>query len=290
MNGRFVFLKFLIIAAVISLLGSCKKPNDPTDSGDDPVLIRYRDHELKRSDLSEQAQQSLTPKDSIQLINNFIEKWLKDQIMIKEAKSQLSNQEEINQLTEKFRDELLLLKFEEKLIREKLDTSISDQELLDYYRSNKAKYKLESTIFRFVLLKINKPIADSKTLENLWKNLNQANLQLLNLYCQNNADICYLNPQKWYKWDEIAQHLPSKFISENTIESGITRDFADFNHSYKVRFYEVVRPNQDPPLSFFKDQATQAIFHLRKIKLLERIKNELYESELKNKHIQFINK
>lgn len=290
MNGRFVFLKFLIIAAVISLLGSCKKPNDPTDSGDDPVMIRYRDHELKRSDLSEQAQQSLTPKDSIQLINNFIEKWLKDQIMIKEAKSQLSNQEEINQLTEKFRDELLLLKFEEKLIREKLDTSISDQELLEYYRSNKAKYKLESTIFRFVLLKINKPIADSKTLENLWKNLNQANLQLLNLYCQNNADICYLNPQKWYKWDEIAQHLPSKFISENTIESGITRDFADFNHSYKVRFYEVVRPNQDPPLSFFKDQATQAIFHLRKIKLLERIKNELYESELKNKHIQFINK
>ena len=112
----------------------------------------------------------------------------------------------------------------------------------------------------------------------------------MNLYCQNNADICYLNPQKWYKWDEIAQHLPSKFISENTIESGITRDFADFNHSYKVRFYEVVRPNQDPPLSFFKDQATQAIFHLRKIKLLERIKNELYESELKNKHIQFINK
>jgi len=96
MNGRFVFLKFLIIAAVISLLGSCKKPNDPTDSGDDPVMIRYRDHELKRSDLSEQAQQSLTPKDSIQLINNFIEKWLKDQIMIKEAKSQLSNQEEMH--------------------------------------------------------------------------------------------------------------------------------------------------------------------------------------------------
>ncbi|MBK6859779.1 MAG: hypothetical protein IPK91_09315 [Saprospiraceae bacterium] len=290
MDERWFFLKFLSFIAIISLIGACKKSADPTDDDANPVMIRYNDHELTRSELSEQAQQTFSPKDSIQLVNNFIEKWLKDQIMVKEARKQLTNQDEINQLTEKFRDELLQLKFEEKILREKLDTTISEQELLEYYRSNKAKYKLESTIFRFVLLKINKPVAESKTLENLWKNINQVNLQLLNLYCQNNADICYLNPQKWYKWDEVKQHLPSKFISENTIQSGITRDFADFNHSYRVRFYEVVRPNQEPPLSFFKDQATQAIFHQRKIKLLEKIKNELYESELKNKHIQFLNK
>ncbi|MFZ1297334.1 MAG: hypothetical protein WAT16_04760, partial [Saprospiraceae bacterium] len=128
MNERWFFLKFLSFIAIISLIGACKKSADPTDDTANPVMIRYNDHELTRSELSEQAQQAFSPKDSIQLVNNFIEKWLKDQIMVKEARKQLSNQDEINQLTEKFRDELLQLKFEEKILREKLDTTISEQE------------------------------------------------------------------------------------------------------------------------------------------------------------------
>lgn len=62
----------------------------------------------------------------------------------------------------------------------------------------------------------------------------------------------FLNPAKWYKWDEVKQHLPSKNLTENSIQAGISRDFADFNYAYKIKFFEVVHPNQDPPLSFLK--------------------------------------
>ncbi len=282
---------FLLINVISFLLFlSCKNNNAPVVQADDPLLVSYGDKHLKYSDVIAHVGVELNEQDSQMVIGNFIEAWVKDQVLIKEAKEQLKDQSEIEKLTEDFRNDLLLLKFEEQLIKNKLDTVISDQELIAYYQSNKSRYKLESTIFRFIFIKANKPVADPKSLETIWRTQNTSNLQMLNIYCQNNADICFLNPERWYKWEEIKQYIPSKFLSESNIHAGTSRDFADFNYAYKMKFFEVVRPNQDPPLSFLREQATQAILHQRKILLLDRIKAELYEKELREKRIIFTNK
>lgn len=282
---------FLLINVISFLLFlSCKNNNAPVVQPEDPLLVSYGDKHLKYSDVIAHVGVELNEEDSQMVIGNFIEGWVKDQVLIKEAKEQLKDQSEIEKLTEDFRNDLLLLKFEEQLIKNKLDTVISDQELIAYYQSNKSRYKLESTIFRFIFIKANKPVADPKSLETIWRNQNAGNLQMLNIYCQNNADICFLNPERWYKWEEIKQYIPSKFLSESNIHAGASRDFADFNYAYKMKFFEVVRPNQDPPLSFLREQATQAILHQRKILLLDQIKAELYEKELREKRIIFTNK
>lgn len=281
---------FLILGCILYFITSCKKSETAVTQVNDLILVRYGDKQLKYSDIIDHIAEEIHDRDSQQVVGNYIEKWLKDQIMMKEASVQIKDQAEIEKLTEGFRNDLFLLKFEEQLIREKLDTVISDEELIKYYKSNKSRYKLESTIFRFIFIKAIKPIADPKNLDNIWKNQNPRNLQMLNLYCQNNADICFLNPDKWYKWEEIKQYIPSKFLNENNIRARSSKDFADDDYAYKLKFFEVVEPNEDPPLSFLRDQATQAILHQRKILLLDRIKAELYEKELKNKKIIFTNK
>lgn len=286
-----LILKFVFKISLCATIGfGCSQKENKQDSGQDTVIAKYGDQELRRSEIEDNSITELTTSDSLQVISNYTDKWLKEQILIKEAKSQLNHLKEIDELTEKFRNDLLLLKFEEKILKEKLDTVIPEKEMEEYYRSNKSRYKLESTIFRFVFLKLNKPVIDSRNLEFLWKNLNNANLQALNFYCQNHAEICFLNSQKWNKWDEIKQHIPSKILIEKNISAGSSMSFADFSHEYKIKFFEVVRPNQDPPLSFFKEQATQAILHKRKIVLIEQFKAQLYDRELKNKRIQFSNK
>lgn len=271
-------------------LASCKNEDAKQIQEEDYVLVRYGDRQLLYSDISAQLGDEINQRDSQVLVGNYIDKWIKDQVMIREARDQIKDQAEIDKLTEDFRNDLYQLKYEEKLIAEKLDTLISDAELMEYYKSNKSRYKLESTIFRFIFIKANKPLADAKSLENIWKNQTSRNFQLLNIYCQNNAEICFLNPDRWYKWEEIKEYIPAKYLSEKNIQAGTSREFADFNFVYKMKFFEVVRPNQDPPLSFLREQATQAILHQRKIRLLDKIKSELYERELKNKKINIISK
>lgn len=289
MSGIYAFGLSLWIGGLLCLAG-CKNETSDLSSNPDQILVQYGERKLKFKELEESIPEELQGEDSLQFINNFIDRWLKDQILIKDAYSELKQLDEINHLVEKYKDELLLLKYEEKLISEKLDTVISDAELVRYYNSNKSNYKLESTIFRFVMVKANKPVSDSRKLDQLWGNLNQGSLQALNIYCQNNAEICFLNSAKWYQWDDIKSYIPNRFLQEKNINEGLNRDFADFNHSYKIRFFEVVRPHEDPPLSFVRDQAKKAILHQRKIKLLETYKAERYENELKEKRIQIMNK
>lgn len=278
---------FLVVGFIFYILSSCKKNEVAPVQPVDQLLAIYGDKQLKYSDIAILMGEMNPDRDSQQVVGNYTEKWIKEQIMIHEAKKNLKDLTKIEKLVEDFRNDMLTLTFEEQLIKEKLDTVISDGELIEFYKSNKSRYKLESIIFRFIFIKANKPIADPKNLEDIWKNQNSRSLQMLNLYCQNNADICFLNPDRWYKWEEIKQYFPSRLLSENQIHAGTNRDFADFNHAYKLKFFEVVKPNQEPPLAFLRDQATQAILHQRKIVLLDRIKADLYERELKNKRINF---
>jgi hypothetical protein len=283
--------KYFFICLFISLLAfHCKKNTDTPVQQTDQLLVSYGNKHLKFSDIISVLTDEIRDRDSQLVVGYYIEKWIKDQIMLREAGEHLNNLAEIEKLTEDYRNELFLLKYEDQLIHEKLDTAISDDELMSYYNSNKSRYKLEGTIFRFIFIKANQPVADAKNLENIWKNLNEKNFQMLNVYCQNNADICFINPEKWYKWEDVKQYIPSKYLTESGIHTGVVRDFADFNFSYKIKFYEVVQPNEEPPLSFLREQATQAILHKRKLELLEKIKADLYDKELKNKRIIFPNK
>ncbi|HEX5625151.1 MAG TPA: hypothetical protein VFX48_03965, partial [Saprospiraceae bacterium] len=180
LSQRRSFVLGMFLTATAGLTG-CKSGEAVPDVAEDPLLVRYEDQELHFSDVQENTPFAIQSQDSAQIIAQYADRWIRERMMVKEAREKLGTSAEIDALTEKFREELQVMHYEEKLVREKLDTVISDEELMAYYKSNKSKYKLESTIFRFVFVKATKPVDDSKTLESLWKNLSSRNLQELNL-------------------------------------------------------------------------------------------------------------
>ncbi|MCC6752730.1 MAG: hypothetical protein IT266_01970 [Saprospiraceae bacterium] len=272
----------------LALFAACGRKESPAGDAfsDNPLLAQYEGRKLHYQEIANDLPAGLQGKDSAQFFNSYVDRWLKDQVLLADAVSRLAEKREIEVLVDQYRDELMLMRYEDQLLKEKLDTAISREELEKYYQSNKSNYKLESTIFRFVMVKATKPVADSRKLDQLWASgYKTADLQGLRRYCDNNAEICFLNPGRWYKWEEIGRYIPSRFLSERNISGGMKRDFADFNYSYKIHFLEVVHPHEDPPLSFVADQAKRAILHERKRKLLEQHKTERYENELRNKRI-----
>ncbi len=289
-RGGFAFFQTGMVMLACCLLAACRRDVPPGSIDADLLIAQYGDKKLLQKDLMEVIPGEMHGNDSAQFVNNYIDRWLRDQILIQEATKELGSSGDITKMVDEYRNELLLLKFEDKILASKLDTSISDGELVQYYNSNKSKYKLESTIFRFVMVKALKPVNDANKLEQLFGNITPATIQALTRYCENNAEICFLNPERWYKWEEVQAYIPAKYMTEKNIQAGLKRDFADFNHAFKIKFFEVVSPDEDPPLSFVRDQARQAILHQRKIKLLEKYKADLYDRELKNKRIQIFNK
>lgn len=86
----------------------------------------------------------------------------------------------------------------------------------------------------------------------LWEKPDGARLLQLQKFCQNNAEVSLLQMDKWNKWNDIKDIMPSKFVNLNTLQSGLNREFADFKYNYFLKIRELVKPNETPPLSFLK--------------------------------------
>lgn len=88
-----------------------------------------------------------------------------NQILLDEAKSFVEDKSEIDKLVDDYKNSLYIHRYETKLIQEKLDSTIKDEELIKYYQSNKADYKLEDSYVRILFLKIPKKLKQIKILK-----------------------------------------------------------------------------------------------------------------------------
>jgi hypothetical protein len=281
-------IKYCLGILISICIFSCKKSASSTlesKAVDDIKLASYKSATLYKSDLLKKS--ILLNSDSVAIPHSEIEHWLMDQILLGEATEKLTNKNEIEALVDDYRNSLLIHHYENRIIAENLDSSIHDDEFIKYYQSNKAEYKLDDTYVRLLFLKVNKPVKEEKSIIEWMNNINSTNLYHLKKYCDNNAEQCFLNPDTWIKWKDIQSHVPSKFINANSLSSGLERSFADFKQSYFIKIIEVIKPNQDPPISYIKEKATRSILHQRKNHVLDNIKRQLYDKELNKKSIKF---
>ena len=165
MYGRSCFL-YLIISTWVLLLCSCKETEPKKDSRDikDQIVATYKSNKLFYSDIEPMISSFTSSEDSTNLVSGAIDRWTKEVIFLEEAK-RVIDQNEILDLVEDYKNSLILDRFENKLINEKLDTLISDQELLKYYNSNKSEYKLDGPIIRMLFAKFSKPQKEQKMFE-----------------------------------------------------------------------------------------------------------------------------
>src|SRR5690606_23854383 len=90
-----------------------------------------------------------TGKDSLNLVNAYIENWQRQQALLHNAEQQLQlNNEDFRAQIEDYKNALIIHEFEEALVREKLDTLISEKEISDYYEKNKDIFLLKTPIFK----------------------------------------------------------------------------------------------------------------------------------------------
>ncbi len=274
---------FIILICIISL--KCKNQKD--ESPEDIVIARACGQELKFSEVIDLLYyNSDDPKDSIRALSVLAESWARDACFVKEAKDKLQKNTRIDELVESYRNSLYMDEYEKLVSRERPDTTITDEELMRYYQERRAEYKLESPIVKLVYVKIKKSNVQEEIFEPLWNSESKEQLQLLHKYCADHAEEFILNGDKWQKWSDIKNIFPTKLIDINNLNKGLQQRWSDKTHYFYVKVFDLVKPNQDPPLSFVKEQATQSILHTRKVNILDDRKKKTYDKALQFKEIQ----
>lgn len=259
---------------VILLMSSCQIQ---TIEGDQ-VLAEVVDKKLYLSEVEPMIPENSTAEDSILFQNAYIERWIRESLLMREAEKNLPPDLELEKLVSNYRSSLVLHQYEKSLVENLLDTVIGDEELMRYYEANKNQYLLETVIVRCMLVKLPKAVGEEiyNQFRAYWRKPNEDREQMIQ-YSNEYAEVFYLNDSIWHPLSTVQMEMPNGAVNERVIRSNRDFQLTNDDYYYFLKILEIKDEKEIAPLTYIEEQATQVILHQRKIALLEKIREDLYD-------------
>ncbi len=276
---------YLWAATAALFIVSCQQAKP--DNSDDPVLARVHQRELRLSEMEGMFPENATKADSLVIIKAFANRWAKDAVLLWESERNAPSDLNLDRLVRDYRASLVRSSYEEQLVTTRLDSSISDQELAQFYGATKGEYQLETPIVRCLFMRVPYPTPEEESLQLLWNNGNPEDSLALKRYARKYAEAFLLDESEWYGLDQIASQLPEGTLTADNVSS--KREFTqlDGTNRYYFRLFELKPRLEIAPLSYVENQVRRAILHGRKREVLERSREEIFNRELRRDNIQF---
>jgi hypothetical protein len=260
--------------------------NNSSDEG--ALVARVGDKTLTLNELMEVIPDNSNALDSASLAQSYVENWIKEQVVVLQAEKDLSDEKKsFDELIDNYRKSLLTYTYEQEWIRQKLDTLVMDEEITNYYNDNDKNFELKNYILKVKFAAIS---SDSKALpglKKLFQSTKPEDLVKLESYCLNNGASFYFNEDKWLIWEEFINQIPlESYDAETFLKKNKTFDFEKDNNYYLIAITDYQLSGSRSPLSFEREKIRNMIINKRKLELLERMRQDLYEKAIQDKKVE----
>lgn len=274
----------VLLLGVLIGLSSCTG-EDGKAAAEDQLLAKVHNKALYISDMEGMFPDGTSGKDSTVIIQMFANRWMREALLLHEAEQNIPGDLNIDKLVRDYRASLIRHNYEKILVQELLDSTVTDEQLAEFYERNKQQYQLETPIVRCYFVKVPMPVPEANELRQLWNNKRE-DLKPLVDYCSRNAEAYLLNDSMWYKVEDIAREMPKGTVTVDNISA--KQDFSqrDDEYQYYFKVFEVKNRKDIAPLSYIKGQARKVILRNRKEKLLEDKIEAMFQRELRRNNIK----
>jgi hypothetical protein len=204
--------KYIIPLLACVLLLAC---NNNTQE-QEPVAQVF-DKVLTQQDLLEIIPENISGNDSIQFVQNFINNWIKEQVIIHKAELNLKEEEKaFDKKLEEYRKSLLIYQYEKQLIAQKLDTNVSDAEIEQYYKDNPQNFELKENIIQGIYIKVRNEAPNIDQLKKwLFYQYNDENKANIQEYITQFAEDFFINDStSWVQFSDVLKNIPIKPYNE----------------------------------------------------------------------------
>ncbi|MFZ4412817.1 MAG: hypothetical protein ACOYOV_07015 [Bacteroidales bacterium] len=252
-----------------------------TKDKEDVVATAF-DYQLFKSDLKGIIPIGTTKSDSVAIIKNFINNWIRQKIVLNRAEKNLtSDQKDFTIQLENYRNSLLVYSYESKLINQLLDTVVSNEQIQAYYDKNADNFLLKDNIIKvnYVKLDVNSP--NKTKIKSLLFSKNENKNQLIDL-CSKQAVNFYLEDDEWLLFNDLLKEIPIEtYNQEAFLKNNRTIETVDENYYYLINVKDFKIKESISPLSFEKDNIRNIIINKRKLELINKMHNELFDEAVK---------
>ena len=287
-NFLFLFMRtryFYFIVLLALFLSSCSG-SDKKASRENAVARVY-DNYLYRTDLQDMVAPGISGKDSVALVSEYIDNWVRQQLLLRMAEDNLpKNKMDFTRQLEDYRSSLIIFSYERELIRQKLDTTVSEQEVKDYYETHKGEFELKDNIVKVLYFKVNKntPVTLARA---YLKSDRPQDKDKLQDFCMKYAINYYLDDQSWLLFNDILKEIPiNTYNQEEYLKNNRLIEIQDSTYHYMMNIKGFMIKESLSPLSFEKGNIREIILNKRKQKLIDDMRNNIYDEAVKKSNFE----
>lgn len=278
LNSKSIFYTFIILLSIC-----CKNENKEIK------LARFNNIFLYKSELINEIPKTLNEKDSTIFANNYIHKWLVDQMIIEKSEEMIpvefsSVKEKIN----KYKRSLISYEFEQFYINKRLDTSVSNLEINDYYKSHLDDFVLNDYVVKCMYIKVPKNSNIIKEVKKNYRLKNEEMIDQIMKYGQTEGVKLYYNPEEWMFFDDLLKKLPilENYSKLEFIKKKKKTIIEYDGYIYFINLFDYIIKYGTSPLSFETNKIKSIILNQRSRDLRKRLRLDLYEDGMKNNDIE----
>ena len=108
---------------------------------------------LYLEEMQQQLPYGLSGGDSIKFVQEFVQKWVEEQVLYEKAEHNVRGDESIERMVNDYRRTLVMNNYERRLLQQKVSEELPEEELLQYYENNKQLFILEESVVKGVFIK-----------------------------------------------------------------------------------------------------------------------------------------
>ncbi|MGV9012020.1 MAG: hypothetical protein ACOH13_05445 [Flavobacteriales bacterium] len=266
------------------LLYSC---GSDRNAGDRVVAEAYGE-KLYWSDLRPVVPVGTAREDSVAMARRFLENWARDRVMLHKAEENLDqSQLNVEAQLKDYRESLINFAYEQALVEQNLDTVVTDDAVKDYYEKNLANFQLKDNIVRVRWFKLRN---DDKKLmqrvEELWRSTDDGDRNKLEVLLAQRGATIVDSRGDWVPFMELQQQVPLHPDNPTDWLQGRGKVTVSENGvTWFVNFIDHQLKDSTSPLELVAPQVRSILINQRKLRLVERLREELYNDAVSKKDV-----
>ncbi len=287
-----LFGLLLLLVAGCELIRWKKEERKTVDEGPRPVA-RVNEVYLYENDLEGIVDKNTSREDSTARVTAYVDSWIRKQLIIQEATSKMNIDEaEVERKVLDYRYSLIGYAYQNYYIRQHLNDTISEQEIVDYYNDHLDNFTLKQNIVKGTYIKVPKSAPRTNKIKDMIFSRKLKEQEELRSYCLSFSSAYHLGDSLWIEFDKLVVNSPIAEIP-NKIQFLKTNPYYetsdnDFLYYLKVDEYKI--SDNVSPLEFVKEDIRNILLNKRKVELARTLENEVYQNAVKQKNFEIFDR
>lgn len=268
-------------------LAGCRRIVD-TFTGDE-LLAEVGKQRLYRSDVATLFTPNISGQDSLRLLESYVDRWVKQQLKIREAELRFgSDESDIQRQVQEYRNSLLTNKLDTYYIEQRLDTLCSDEQIALYYDVHPDEYLLDRPIVKGRIVKVHEDFRQRGRLRDLLRWSSDKNkADFLGMVEKNKMEFVQMD--EWTDFSEFLSKLPTRRRADDRdifAEGGVQEAYETTSDSW-VYFIITARrrTGERMPVERAREMIVRSILATRRAELIRSCEDSLYRSALAEREI-----